>query len=107
MERARLVKKDIPTDIFEEFQSAGELGVDCEMMGLNPNRDRLCLVQIAKENGSCALVQVDEAEPPAHLRQLLENPNIRKIFHYARADVSFIQRRLGISVQNNYSTKLA
>lgn len=107
MQRARVVKKDIPSDIFEEFLAAGELGVDGEMMGLNPHRDRLCLLQIARENGSCAIVQIEEKEPPALLKQLFENPGIRKIFHYARADVAFLKQRLGINTENVYCTKIA
>lgn len=107
MQRARLVKQDIPKDIFEEFLTATELGVDCEMMGLNPHRDRLCLIQVARENGSCALVQVDEANPPALLKQLFESEKITKIFHYARADCVFLQMRLHIHVRNLYCTKLA
>ncbi|MBW7856919.1 MAG: ribonuclease D, partial [Leptonema sp. (in: Bacteria)] len=80
MERARLVKQDLPTDIFEEFNKATELGVDCEMMGLNPHRDRLCLLQISRESGSTALVQIDESQPPTRLKQILENQQVRKIF---------------------------
>jgi len=107
MQRARLVKQDIPDDMFDEFKTASELGVDCEMMGLNPNRDRLCLVQIAKENGPCALIQIDESKKPERLASLFENQNIIKIFHYARADCSFLKVRLNIEVKNIYCTKLA
>jgi ribonuclease D len=107
MQRALLVKQDIPNDLYEEFLSASELAVDCEMMGLNPYRDRLCLIQVAKEHGSCALVQIDESHPPLLLKQLLENEKILKIFHYARADCTFLQLRLQIHVKNIYCTKVA
>jgi ribonuclease D len=64
MNRAILLKQDITDDIRDEFKNCQELAVDCEMMGLNPFRDRLCLVQIANENGSCVIVQIDEKNPP-------------------------------------------
>lgn len=107
MARARLVKQDLPVDIFEEFNQATELGVDCEMMGLNPHRDRLCLLQMSRENGSTALVQIDETQPPTKLKQVLENKQVQKIFHYARADCAFLKIRLNIEVNNIYCTKLA
>jgi ribonuclease D len=107
MQRALLVKQDIPDDLYEEFLSASELAVDCEMMGLNPYRDRVCLIQVAKEHGPCALVQIDESHPPLLLKQLLENEKILKIFHYARADCTFLQLRLQIHVKNIYCTKVA
>ncbi|GIX40841.1 MAG: ribonuclease D [Leptospiraceae bacterium] len=107
MNRAILLKHDITDDIREEFKQCKELAVDCEMMGLNPYRDRLCLVQIANENGSCAIVQIDENKPPLNLKEILEDPNIEKIFHYARADMLFLKMRLNIEVKNIYCTKIA
>ena len=107
MSRARLVQKDLPDDLFDALKNQTELGVDCEMMGLNPWRDRLCLIQIAAENGPCALVQVDENEPPARIQQLFENPAIQKIFHFARLDCLFLRMRVNIQIQNVFCTKIA
>lgn len=107
MNRAILLKQDITDDIRDEFKNCQELAVDCEMMGLNPFRDRLCLVQIANENGSCAIVQIDEKNPPNNLKEILESPQIEKIFHYARSDMLFLKMRLNIEVKNIYCTKIA
>jgi ribonuclease D len=107
MNRAILLKQDITDDIRDEFKNCKELAVDCEMMGLNPFRDRLCLVQIANENGSCAIVQIDEKNPPKNLKEVLESPQIEKIFHYARSDMLFLKMRLNIEVKNIYCTKIA
>ncbi len=107
MNRVIVLKNDISDDIYNEFLQTVELAVDCEMMGLNPYRDRLCLVQIANENGSCVIVQIDESQRPEKLKSILENPNIQKIFHYARLDMFFLKLRLGIEVKNHYCTKIA
>ncbi|MCB1322998.1 MAG: ribonuclease D [Leptospiraceae bacterium] len=77
------------------------------MMGLNPNRDRLCIVQIMVEKGPCVLVQVDESAGAPEMRALFENPDIIKIFHYARTDLLFLKMRLGIDTRNVYCTKIA
>lgn len=107
MNRAIVFKNDIPEEIKKEFEGKKELAVDCEMMGLNPYRDRLCLVQIAAENGTCAIIQINEEQPPENLKSILENEQIEKIFHYARSDVLFLRLRLGIHVKNIYCTKIA
>jgi len=107
MARARLVKQDLPDDIFEEFRGRTELALDCEMMGLNPVRDRLCVVQIAAEKGNCALIQVDEKAGAPRLKTLMENRDIQKIFHFARMDCLYLKTRLGIDVLNIYCTKIA
>ncbi|MCB1137819.1 MAG: ribonuclease D [Leptospiraceae bacterium] len=107
MGRARLVQKDIPDDIFQVLRTQKELAVDCEMMGLNPWRDRLCLVQIAAEEGTCVLIQIDENEPPERIRELFEDSSIQKIFHFARLDCLFLRMRLNIQIQNVFCTKIA
>ncbi len=107
MSRARLVQKDLPDDLYEALKKQTELGVDCEMMGLNPWRDRLCLIQVASEDGTCALVQVDESSPPDRIRELFENPSIQKIFHFARLDCLFLRMRTNIQIKNVFCTKIA
>ena len=106
MKKARLVQGDLPEDIYQEFLKCQELALDCEMMGLNPFRDRLCVVQIAAENGSCALIQVDEKTEYSNLKSILENSDINKIFHYARMDCLFLKMRLNLSVNNICCTKI-
>lgn len=107
MKKTHLVEQDLTEELMQELSQASELGVDCEMMGLNPDRDRLCLVQVGKEGGPYVLVQIDEEAGAPRLAQLLTNRGIQKIFHYARMDAMFIQARLGIEVQNYFCTKLA
>lgn len=107
MYKSLVLKQDLNEEIYNEFVSQKELAIDCEMMGLNPYRDRLCLVQIASENGTCAIIQIDEKQPPEKLKKILENENIQKIFHFARSDMLFLKMRLNIEVKNIYCTKIA
>ncbi|MCE9599844.1 MAG: ribonuclease D [Spirochaetia bacterium] len=107
MKKAFLVEQDITDELYAELVEAPELGVDCEMMGLNPHRDRLCLVQIGKEGGPYVLVQVNDSIGAPKLKSLLENPAIQKIFHFARMDCLFLSVRLKANVQNIFCTKLA
>lgn len=107
MRKPIVVKGDLPDHMLEEFSHCDELGLDCEMMGLNPYRDRLCLIQVGTVGGACALIQVDEAAGAPKLKSLLENEKIVKIFHYARMDCLFLKVRLKIETRNIFCTKLA
>lgn len=107
MSRPQVLQGDLTEEIAEEFSTRSELSVDCEMMGLNPWRDRLCVIQIMAEKGSVVLVQVDEQAGAPRVKTLFENPAINKIFHFARMDIFFLQKRLGIDVQGIFCTKIA
>lgn len=107
MKRPIILQGDLNEEIAGAFGGASELGVDCEMMGLNSFRDRLCVVQVGVERGDIVLVQVDEAAGAPGLKALFENPDIVKIFHFARTDIVFLKHRLGIDVRNVYCTKIA
>ncbi len=107
MSKPYLFQGDIPDEIFNELIQCDEVGVDCEMMGLNPRRDRLCLVQIAAEKGPQIILQVIEADGAHNMKRLFEDKNCRKIFHYARMDTLFLHFRLNINVTNVYCTKIA
>ncbi|MFZ4761818.1 MAG: ribonuclease D [Alphaproteobacteria bacterium] len=86
----------------------GAVAVDTETMGLNPHRDRLCLVQLGFVDGSCHLVQIKKnAAPTPQLKKLLEDPHRIKIFHFARFDVAALQKYLGINVTPLVCTKIA
>ena len=102
-----VVQGDLSQELKSELASHSELAIDCEMMGLNPMRDRLCVVQIAAEKGPCVLVQIGDSKQASLLQELMENESITKIFHFARMDIFFLFYRLGIEVHNLYCTKIA
>ena len=99
----KLHKNDLPKDL--EF--GNKIAVDCEFMGLNFLRDKLCLVQISSGRSDAHIVQLDRAEYNApNLKKILLDRSIVKIFHYARADLVFIKKYLKIEVENIEDTKL-
>jgi len=84
------------------------VAVDTEAMGLNPHRDRLCLVQLSAGDGNAHLVQFAPAEYGApNLRRLLGDPCVTKLFHFARFDLAVIYRYLGVMAAPVYCTKIA
>ena len=102
-----IFQADLSREFRDQLDSHKVLAVDCEMMGLNPARDRLCVVQVTAEGSPCALIQIDENKGAPQLKSLLEDKKIMKLFHFARMDTLFLFCRLGIDVQNIYCTKLA
>lgn len=99
-----LHRGDLPADL-----DLGEVvAVDSETMGLNPARDRLCVVQLSAGDGSAHLVQLVGGEYAApNLRRLLGDPNRLKLFHYARFDLAVIWRYLEVVCRPVYCTKIA
>lgn len=96
---------DLPNRIDVKYKS---VAIDTEAMGLNLNRDRLCLIQLTFDSNECYLVKISEN---SHVRaknliQMLES-DILMIFHYARFDVSMIFKTFGIMPKNIYCTKIA
>lgn len=84
------------------------VAVDTETMGLEPKRDRLCVVQLSPGDGSADLVQIppDNISAP-NLKKLMADPKILKIFHFARFDIATIQNTLGVMAQPLYCTRTA
>jgi ribonuclease D len=100
----RLYQGDLPEDI----NLGAVVAVDTETMGLNPHRDRLCVVQLAAGDGDAHLVQFAPGEYDApRLRRLLGDPCVTKIFHFARFDLTMIYRHLGVMAVPAYCTKIA
>ena len=100
----KLHKVDLPDDI----TFTGKIAIDCEFMGLNVERDRLCLVQISKGNNDAHIIQLDKEKYNApNLKKVLTDKNITKIFHFARADLLFIKKYLEIEVENIDCSKIA
>ena len=94
-------------DLPEDINVGNSIAVDCEFMGLNFQRDKLCLVQISSGNSDAHIVQLDRGEYKAPvLKKILSDKSIKKIFHFARADLTFIKKYLLIDVNNIEDTKL-
>jgi ribonuclease D len=84
------------------------VAVDTETMGLNPLRDRLCLIQLSSGDGNCELVQIPQgAHKAPNLQRLLEDSSTLKIFHFARFDIAALKQGLGIDCRPLYCTKIA
>jgi len=99
----KLHKNDLP----EDLNLGNTIAIDGEFMGLNVNRDPLCLLQISSGNMDAHIVQLNrETYKAPNLIKLLDNKNITKIFHYARADLTFIKHYLKIEVLNIQDTKI-
>ena len=99
----RLHKKDLP----EEIKLSDKIAVDCEFTGLNFERDRLCLVQLSTGENDAHIIQLDQNNYDApNLKNILKNKKINKLFHFARADLLFIKKNLGIDVENINCTKI-
>ena len=99
-----LHKGDLPANL-----SFGDcVAIDTESMGLNWERDRLCLVQLSSGDGNAHLVQLAAGEYAApNLKKLLTDPKVTKLFHFARADLSAIKYYLGVMPLPIYCTKIA
>ena len=100
----RLHRGDLP-DLSRYTTS---VAIDTETMGLNPHRDRLCVVQLSNGDGSADVVQIPQGHSDApHLKALLANPGVIKIFHYARFDIAVLYQTFGVMPQPLYCTKIA
>ena len=100
----RLHRGDLP-DLTRYTDS---VAIDTETMGLHPHRDRLCLVQMSNGDGTADVVQIprDHAAAP-NLKALLTDPQIMKIFHFARFDLAALYNAFGVMPQPVYCTKIA
>ncbi len=95
-------------DIPHDLSFGDSVAVDSETLGLNPLRDRLCLVQLSAGDGTAHLVKFDGKNYTApNLKKLLKNKKVLKIFHFARFDVGVFQTNLGVLTTPVYCTKLA
>ena len=96
-------------DIPKSIKIGKSVAIDTETMGLNPLRDRLCLVQLSTGNGTCHLIQMKKQNKnkSPNLKKILINKKIIKIFHYARFDVAVLNHNLKISLEPIYCTKIA
>ncbi len=99
----KLHKEDLP----DQIHFNDKVAIDCEFMGLNVERDRLCLVQISSGKNDAHIIQLNKDKYDApNLKKLLIDNNINKIFHFARADLLFIKKYLNVDVENVNCTKI-
>ena len=99
----KLHRDDLP----DHLTLSDNIAIDCEFMGLNVDRDQLCLVQISTGNNDAHIIKLNrETYNAPNLKKLLENNNVGKIFHFARADLLFIRKYLGVKVNNLNCTKI-
>ena len=100
-----LHKGDLP----DGLNLGTEVAVDTETQGLNLHRDRLCVVQLSSGDGDAHLVQLfpDDYDKAVNLKAILTDPNVTKIFHFARFDVAILKKNLAIDVAPIFCTKIA
>jgi len=102
--KIKLHKGDLPAGL----DLGRMVAIDTETLGLNPGRDRLCLVQLSSGDGSAHLVQFarDEYQAP-NLKRLLADPTVLKLYHFARFDLATLRRYLGVLSGPVYCTRTA
>lgn len=99
-----LYKNDLP----DGLSLGSVVAIDCETMGLNPHRDRLCLVQMSGGDGDCHMVQVEKGQTEApNLCAMLTDPDVLKLFHYGRFDIAAMFNAFGALTAPVYCTKIA
>ena len=99
-------------DISSEVNFGDVIAIDTETMGLNLNRDRLCLIQLSSGDGIAHLVQIskkslEKKENFPNLKKIFENPNSTKLFHFARFDMAVIEKNICKLNGPIYCTKIA
>lgn len=95
-------------DLPDGFEPGTSVAIDTETLGLNPHRDRLCVVQLSRGDGTADVVQILKDGPkPANLIRLLQDPAVLKLFHFARFDVAVLHHAFGIVTGPVYCTKIA
>lgn len=99
-----LYQGDLPDDL----DLGPVVAIDCETMGLNPHRDRLCVVQMSSGDGTAHLVQVAKGQTEApNLCRMLADPNVLKLFHFGRFDIAALYNAFGTVTAPVYCTKIA
>lgn len=99
-----LYQNDLP----DGLDLGSVVAIDCETMGLNPHRDRLCLIQMSGGDGDCHLIQVAVGQTEApNLCKMLADPNVLKLFHFGRFDIAAMLNAFGTVTAPVYCTKIA
>lgn len=108
MDNFELCEQDISAALLERYLKSGAIAVDTETMGLNPHRDRLCLVQLCDDDGYVSAIRISRGQTEApNLKILMEAENITKVFHFGRFDIAQLRHALGITTNPFFCTKIA
>jgi len=100
----RLHRGDLP----DTSRYTHSVAIDTETLGLNPHRDRLCVVQLSNGDGTADVVQIPAGHTDApNLKKLLADPAVTKLFHFARFDIAVLEHAFGVMTQPIYCTKIA
>ena len=95
-------------DLPEDLDLGQIVAIDCETMGLNPSRDRLCVVQLSSGDGNTHIIQIEKGQTKApNLVNLLSNDKILKLFHFGRFDIAMLYSTFGVITSPVYCTKIA
>ena len=95
-------------DLPDDLDLGPVVAIDCETMGLNPHRDRLCVVQMSGGDGHSHIVQVEKGQTEApNLARMLEDPDVLKLFHFGRFDIAAMYHAFGALAAPVYCTKIA
>ena len=96
------------SDLPDGLDLGSEVAIDCETMGLNPHRDRLCVVQLSNGDGNAHIIQIKNGQTEApNLCAILQDPNVLKLFHFGRFDIAAMQNTFGVVTAPVYCTKIA
>lgn len=96
------------SDLPDGLDLGPEVAIDCETMGLNPHRDRLCVVQLSGGDGNAHIVQIKKGQTSApNLQKLLADPQVLKLFHFGRFDIAAMLNAFGTLTTPVYCTKIA
>ncbi|XHR82929.1 MAG: ribonuclease H-like domain-containing protein [Gloeotrichia echinulata GP01] len=103
-----LSDRDLSDAALSQYLESEAIAVDTETMGLLPQRDRLCLVQLCNQEGKVTAIRINKGQTAApNLKTLLEAANVLKVFHFARFDIATLRYNLGITVSPIFCTKIA
>ncbi len=95
-------------DLPQGYDAGSSVAVDTETLGLNPHRDRLCVVQISRGDGTADVVQIVPGGPrPSNLRKVMADKRVTKLFHFGRFDLAVLSHALGVMPGPVYCTKIA
>lgn len=99
----QLHRGDLPGD----WVAGPSVAIDTETLGLNPHRDRLCVVQISRGDGNADVVQIPREGAAPNLTRVLADPAVEKLFHFGRFDIAVLYHRFGEMAGPVYCTKIA